>query len=277
MKRAVIITDISGLGNCSGSTDIAVLSAMGIECCMIPTAVLSAQTGFADSYVKPLGDSFESMLCSLQRLSPNINAVLVGFLTNKKQTECVLSYINGFVGTDTLIITDPISGDNGRKFDFVSGDMLSDIRLIAENSAVITPNITEFCLLTNTDHSLISSVNDTEKYNLLWEKCGGLFDKGVKNVIITGIELSDGNLSNLSACSNGYTPCEITRYGGSYSGTGDLFTAILCGYIMKELSPDEAMRKAAGFVQKVLCENAADIIDRNYGIPYQKYLGELTE
>ena len=66
MKRVAVITDISGLGNCSGSTDIAVLSVMGIECCLIPTVVLSAQTGFKESYATVIDNSLSSIFSSLQ-------------------------------------------------------------------------------------------------------------------------------------------------------------------------------------------------------------------
>ena len=89
--------------------------------------------------------------------------------------------------------------------------------------------------------------------------------------------MHNGSIANLSVCENGYVPHTIKRYGGSYSGTGDLFTAIVCGYIMRGTSVDTAVGKAAQFVEKVLCENAGKIIDRNYGIPYQQYLRELTE
>ena len=277
MKRAAVITDVSSLGNCSGSTDIAVLSAMGFECCIIPTAVLSAQTGFNDSFMCSFYNSFDSMIDSLQKISPKTDAVFVGFMSGKRQTERVLSYVGRFVGTDTLIVTDPITGDNGRRFPFVSADMLSDIRLISEHSDIITPNLTEFCLLTETDYSMILSAGDNMKYSLIADRCSSFFDKGVRTVIVTGIELSDNSLSNLCVRKNGFTVCKIKRHGGSYSGTGDLFTAIVCGSVMQGLSEDEAVSKAAGFIEKVLCENADNIYDRNYGIPYQKYLGLLTE
>ena len=277
MKRVAVVTDISGLGNCSGSTDIAVLSAMGLECCMIPTAVLSAQTGFTDSYANVSDESLESLFSSLKKISPRIDAVLAGFMMNKKQTECVLPFIKEYSDKGTVIITDPIIGDRGKKFDFVTEEMLKDIRKIAENSAVITPNVTEFCLLTGADYSALNDKNDTEKYDFLTQNCKPLFDKKVQNVIITGIELSNGKLSNLTVDRYGYSLCETERYGTSYSGTGDLFTAIVCGNIVRGLSIGEAVRKAAYFVSRVLRECMGEISDRNYGIPYQKYLRELTE
>ncbi len=277
MKRVLIITDISGLGNCSGSTDIAVLSAMGIECCIVPTAVLSAQTGFRESYINNMGGELEKMLESLNLLSPRIDCVLVGFLGDKKQTGCVLSYIKKFADTDTVIVTDPITGDNGRRFPFVSDVMFEDIKNIAACSTVITPNITEFCLLTDTDYNSVMSAEDTQKYAVLAEKCGVLFDMGVRDIIITGIELSSGDLGNLVVGRNGYTAVESKRYGGSYSGTGDLFTAIVCGYAALGMDVEHSAAKASDFISKVLSENADSIGDRNYGIPYQKYLRDLTE
>lgn len=277
MKRVLIVTDISGLGNCSGSTDIAVLSSMGIECCMVPTVVLSAQTGFKNSYALPLDESLKGTLLSLQKLSPGIDAVIIGFLANKYQTEYVLSYIKQLVNTNTVIITDPITGDNGKRFDFISDNMFSDIRMISEKSTVITPNITEFCLLTNTDYTAVQSLCDSEKYDFLAERCAHLFDNSEKRIIITGIELVNGNISNLIIGKNRYTAVEAKRYGGSYSGTGDLFTAIVCGYIMRGMPIEYSAEKASGFVSRVLSENTIHITDRNYGIPYQTYLRELSE
>ena len=180
MKRVAVITDISGLGNCSGSTDIAVLSVMGIECCLI--------------------------------ISPQIDAILVGFMINKNQTECILSVVKDYSEKGISIITDPIIGDGGKRFNFVTDDMLYDIRKTVENSTIITPNVTEFCLLTETDYCALNDKNDKEKYDFLAQGCTTFFDKGVRSVLITGIELSNGKLSNLIVSRDGYSFCQTERY-----------------------------------------------------------------
>ena len=277
MKRVAVITDISGLGNCSGSTDIAVLSVMGIECCLIPTVVLSAQTGFKESYATVIDNSLSSIFSSLQKISPQIDAILVGLKKKKNQTECILSVVKDYSEKGISIITDPIIGDGGKRFNFVTDDMLYDIRKTVENSTIITPNVTEFCLLTETDYCALNDKNDKEKYDFLAQGCTTFFDKGVRSVLITGIELSNGKLSNLIVSRDGYSFCQTERYGGSYSGTGDLFTALVCGHIVNGLNIEEAVKKATCFVTRVLSECASDISDRNYGIHYQKYLRELTE
>lgn len=277
MNRAAIITDISGLGNCSGSTDIAVLSAMGIECCLIPTAVLSAQTGFADYFMCDLSDYMDGCISSLEKISPHFDAVYTGFFSNCRQADKAIDMLSSLTDGATLILTDPILGDKGKRFPFITDELKERIRILAEKSDIITPNITEFCILTDTDYGKAMSLPDTERYILLAEGCKQLFDKGLTAALITGIGLSDGRLANLTVTPNGFEQYEAERYGGSYSGTGDLFTAIVCGSLMQGISVHDASVRAARFISKVLRENSGCVTDRNYGIPYQKYLKELTE
>ncbi len=275
MKRVAIITDISALGNCSGSAAVSILSHMGIECSLIPTAILSAQTGFDGYCTHDCSDFLKDCARSLQRINPHFDAIYIGFLSNAQQADAAMEFINIFKDSHTLLVTDPIAGDSGKSFPHMSDKLFQKIYKLSKMSDIITPNLTELCLLCGEDFSEVNALQDNARYEKIHDLCSLMIKRGVGSAVVTGAHELDGDIycavSTLREF--GYVPSK--KYGGSYSGTGDIFTSVLLGQILTSGSLYTATAKAAGFISRVLSESSEDITDRNYGIPFQMFLREL--
>ncbi len=274
MKRAALITDISGLGNCSGTANISILSYMGIETCIIPTAILSAQTGFSDYYIYDFTENMRKYISSLEKINPCFDAVYVGFLANKAQADIVKNFIEHFRSPDTVVITDPIMGDNGKIHGYFDDELCNRISKIVLDSNIITPNLTELCILAKGNYDFVSGLNEKEKYDEIYRLCKNISEKNVGTVIVTGIENGQESFSNLVADRKGYEIVHSKKCGGSFSGTGDIFTSIICGAVLNGQTPFEATEKASKFISGILEQSHQKISDRNYGIPYQLLLSD---
>ncbi len=275
MKRAAVFTDISGVGNCSGSTNISILSHMGAEVCLIPTAVLSAQTGFNDCYIYDFTENLSSYIKSIELIDVDFDAIYVGFIANSAQAKIVSDFISRFKRNSTIVFTDPIMGDNGKIHGFFTEELCSNVSRIVALSDIITPNLTELCFLTETSYDFVNSLSDKEKFEKIYLMCQKLFDNEIKTVIVTGIGCENGKIANMSADKSGYKTIITRKAGGSYSGTGDIFASIVLGSLLNGCSCYESVKKAAEFVTEVLINSYESIKDRNYGIPYQQFLSKL--
>ncbi len=272
IKKVVVISDMSGLGNCSAGAAVAVLSAMGYECVFIPTAILSAQTGFKEHYLADMTAHLNGLLTSLDKIASDLDTYYIGFLQSVKAAQCIYTYINKKKADKPFIVYDPIMGDNGRSYPFVDDELRQYIKDIALSSSIITPNLTELCLLVGENYNNVCTLKDSELYDCIRSMCGSIIQKGVSAVIVTGIEPRCGIVSNAAVSSYGMSTYEYKRVGGSYSGTGDIFTSVLCGGILSGENISASCKKAGDFVNYVLSESGSTITDRNYGIPYQQYL-----
>ena len=273
MKRAAVITDISGLGNCSGCANISILSSLGIEPCLVPTAVLSAQTGFKDFYMHNFSDKLGDYISSLKKIDPHFDAIYLGFLANTRACACAKDLIDHFGNKDTKIVFDPICGDEGARFSFITDEVFEHISDIAKRSDIITPNITELCLLSGGDYDELLRLNYNDKLNRIYGLCRIIMTERLETVVVTGID--DGEyIVSLTAKKDGFTAARARRYGGSVSGTGDIMTSIICAAAAKGLEIAPAVKTASAFISSVM--SRAVISDRNNGIPFQEYLKELT-
>ena len=117
MKRIVTIQDISCFGKCSLTEALPILSAMGLETAVIPTAVLSTHTGGFQNYTfRDLTDDIPDILAHWQSLQLQFDAIYTGYLGSVRQIQLMLDCIEKFRGPETKVIIDPVMGDNGVKY-----------------------------------------------------------------------------------------------------------------------------------------------------------------
>lgn len=273
MKRAVVMTDISGLGNCSANANIAVMSVLGVETCLVPTAILSAQTGFGDVYFKGLYRESADIAESLISHEPQVNAVYIGFLTCAEQYRTALRLIDAF-SPKAAVLADPICGDGGERFSFVDDEMFMNLRRVVGRADIITPNITELCLLGGGDYKKLSSLGGNAQISYAESLCRNIMNGRKMTVVVTGLG-DDDTAVNITVTDSGCDVSRSERCGGSMSGTGDIFSSVICAQAAKGESISAACDTAARFISYVMSREAGNITDRNYGIPYQKYLSML--
>ena len=151
-KKAVLINDLSGLGKCSLTAAIPVLSVMGIQACPMPTAVLTSQTGFKSFYCNDCTDKLDYYTEEWKKLGFQPDGIYTGFLSSEKQVEKILNFINSFETENTLVLVDPVMGDGGRTYSLFTDTLACKMKKLVTAADVITPNLTECCILCDIDY-----------------------------------------------------------------------------------------------------------------------------
>ena len=148
-KRAVTINDISGVGRCSVTVACPILSAAGIETSVLPTALLSTHTGgFVGYSFLDLTDEMSKIISHWNTLNMSFDAVLSGYLGSLKQINIVTDFIRDQKNKDCLVVVDPVMGDDGELYSTCTEQMRDEMTVLCRLADVITPNLTEACILT---------------------------------------------------------------------------------------------------------------------------------
>ena len=277
VRRVAAINDLSGLGRCSLSAAIPVLSVLGVQPCPIPTAVLTNQTGFASYHLWECDDLFATFTREWKQRGVRPDGIFTGFLTGEAQVRAVQTFIEEFRTPDTLVLVDPVMADDGQRYGLFSESFCGRMCELALCADVVTPNLTELCFLTEADFAALTAHADDADY---LDRVAALGDRliaqGVKVVLVTGVH--QGNSVYNVVCEAGRrafvpSPC----LGGSYSGTGDLFAAAAGGLMLNGCPAEEATRRAAAFLAAALADTVAAGTDRNEGVHFEPFLRLLIE
>lgn len=281
MKQIALLNDLSGFGRCSLTAAIPVISVMGVQACPLPTAVLSAQTGFQNYFYDDYTDKMNLFTRHWKQMEVHFDGIYSGFLSNTRQIHNVLSFLDEFQTKDSLYLADPIMGDLGKAFGMFHQEFLQGMQQLTSRANVITPNLTELCFLAKRDYEdLIRHCQEEDYLSRITDICEALLQKASveQTVLVTGILRPDatreyiGNLA-VSRSENFYTETPYT--GKSFSGTGDLYASTICGCLVKGLPVSHAMEKASHFLQDAIEDASRENISRNHGVPFEKYLSRL--
>lgn len=281
MKKVALINDLSGFGKCSLTAAIPVISVIGVQACPMPTAVLTAQTGFESYYCDDFTDKMDYFTKEWQKMDVAFDGIYSGYLAGSLQMEKVKTFLDYFQKEDTFYLADPVMGDNGHPYPFFNNALLLGMKELTSRANIITPNLTELCLLADADYSTLNMYRQSDDFiNKIEDICKSLLWKAQKQqtIIVTGIiqeKNSQTLVMNLAVSPHETISIETPYTGISFSGTGDLFASAICGYLVKGLHLQEAMAKASSFLQPAIEEATNANIPRNHGIPFEKYLSKL--
>ncbi len=279
-KKAVLINDLSGLGKCSLTASIAVLSIMGVQPCPMPTAVFTNQTGYPSFYCDDFSDKLSNYITQWKSLGFEPDGIYTGFLSNEKQVDFILEFIKEFKKPDTLIMVDPVMGDNGRKYRLFTDALAEKMKKLVSKAHIITPNLTECCILCDCDYDKITSnvenFNYLETIKALGNKLIELYD--VKAAVITGIIQNIKGISqvcNMAVTRKDIFTIKSPMIGKSYSGTGDLFASVVFAGLLRGEDLNTTISKAVSFIEASLKDTLNVVTDRNDGIEFEKHLSML--
>lgn len=270
MKKIAVINDLSGLGRCSLTAAIPIISVMGIECCPLPTAVLSNQTGYDSFFCDDFTDKIDFFTKEWKKADVHFDAILTGYLASYKQAEKIIEFLHEFKTPDTMFLCDPVMADDGEVYDTYDNTLCGEIKKLAALADIITPNLTELCILTGSEYLKATQMNNSE----IAEIAKTLLSPNLKTVIVTGVH-RDNLISNIIVTENETRVISSRAVGGSYSGTGDIFSAVVCGKEVKGQSPFESAKTAVDLIGKAIESSYKNNTDRNDGVDFQKYLGML--
>lgn len=277
IKRTAVINDLSGFGKCSLTAAISVLSVMGIEPCPMPTAVLTNQTGYEDFYSVDMTEAMSNYAHMWQMLGKTFDAIYSGYVSGEQQIDIISDFIKKFRTKDTLILVDPVMGDNGKPYASYTKSICDEMCLLVKSADVITPNLTEFCIITDTDFESLTSFEESHLYlEKISDIAMSYIRKSRQRLVVTGIN-NDGKLYN-GVFSADIQPAFISsaQYGKGFSGTGDLMASIICGSLLNGVDLFDAVKKASDFIEKAVADTVQSPYDRNDGINYEKYLYTLS-
>ena len=286
MKKIAVLNDLSGMGKCSLTAAIPVISVMGIQACPLPTAVLSAQTGFPSYYCDDYTDRMDAIMEEWKKMDFYPDGIYTGFLADARQADKAVEFIEQFAKEDTKILIDPVMGDNGEEYPIYTEALCEKMRFLVRRATVITPNLTEALLVlygAQRAHVLWKelSLMDEERLLKFTESTGKELSKEFDTeVVITGIDLpareNHQEMGNLICKDGVQTWVSTVKEGGSYSGTGDLFASVLSAGMVKGMDTVDSVRKAVKFLSKGIHDAVLEGTDRNEGICFERYLSELA-
>ena len=295
-KRIAVVNDLSGFGRCSLTAAISVIAAMGVQPCPLPTAVLSAQTGYPSYFYDDYTDKMTEIQREWKKMSVRFDGIYMGFMSGCRQIGKAIDFLETFYGSDTFLLVDPIMGDNGERFSMFSAEFQQDMKRLVKQADIVTPNLTELCLLTDTDpktfentaeaeggHGDTRTVPEGRKVVDAAEKLARrVMEEGPEEVVVTGKRFRDsgddremmGNLAVTKDRSQFYAHPFI---GEGYSGTGDLFASVIAGGKARGDDLEEDVKLAGEMIARAIQDSVRDHVPRDEGAEYEKYLPLLMK
>ncbi|MGF0032570.1 pyridoxamine kinase [Bariatricus sp. SGI.154] len=279
-KKIAVINDLSGFGRCSLTAAISVLSVMGVQACPLPTAILTAQTEYPSYYLDDYTDKMEHYRLEWEKMGQHFDGIYTGYVASETQIRQIFRFIDTFNKPDTFLLVDPVMGDNGHTYDMYTPSLLEQMQLLAKQADIITPNLTELCLLTGEDYQHLTTIQDTRKLMNMVRILGEDFCiDGPRDIIVTGIHFQDddGNeqMGNLHINKESSSLFSFPYIGRHYSGTGDLFASCIAAGIARGDSIPALIKMAGEFLELALIDSVKEGVPCNDGTNYEQYLSLL--
>ena len=302
-KKIAVINDLSGFGRCSLTAAVSVLAAMGVQPCPLPTAILSAQTGYPSYYYDDYTEKMDKIREEWEKMGASFDGIYTGFMSGCRQIRKTLEFLDSFHGGNTFFLADPVMGDNGKKFGFSTDEFQAGMKELVRRADLITPNLTELCLLAGADDGTLreltgkagAAVMDGKGREGLpkpaiparrlvvtaaEELARDVMSIGPSEVLVTGIRFLDESsgeerVGNLTVTEDRAVLCEQPYIGESYSGTGDLFASVIAGGKARGDALEDSAALAGKFIAAAVRDAVKNKIPRNEGVEYEKHLRML--
>ena len=268
-KKVVTIQDISCYGQCSITVALPILSALGQETAIIPSAILSTHTsGFKDFTVFDLSNEIPRILNHWKKEGIKFDALYSGYLGKEEHVDLVLQMKEELLNKNGIYFLDPVMGDNGKLYPAFDQKYVNKTRLLVKAADIIVPNLTEACFL--------SGIPYQEKYdkNYIMKVIDGLKEIGAKTIILTGISYRKGMTGIVLYEDGEYQYYEHEYIDKTFHGTGDVFASTLLGLYLADGDLLKAIKGAAEMVVACIKETIKD--DSHwYGVKFETILHNL--
>lgn len=270
-KKIAVINDFSGFGRCSLSVALPIISAMKIQCCPLPTSIFSNHTGFNSYYYTDFTRHMDAYIDEWAKLDLKFSGILTGFLGSPDQIDIVKRFMKRFKTEDTVTVIDPVMGDYGRLYPTYSPALAEQMSSLVCYADILTPNLTEACILTGTEYRV-----DMSEAELL-AICEKLSSMGPKKIVISGLDLGE-DLENF-VYEEGKAPVTIIEHkvGPCRSGTGDVFSSIIAADAVNGVDFADAVGHASSFIAKVMRRTLELDLPKTDGICFEEFLLDIYE
>ena len=273
MKRIVSIQDVSCLGKCSLTVALPIISAMGVECSIVPTAVLSTHTMFSGFTCKDLTDQIEPIAAHWKESGLGFDAVYTGYLASAEQIDYVCAFFDAFRQEGGMVVVDPVMADNGKLYPAFGPDFPAQMARVCTKADLILPNLTEASLLTGLPYR----TEQDEGY--IKELLQALAALGPRYVALTGVSFEPDKLGVMyyDTVTGQYGSYFTQRLPASFHGTGDIFASTCVGGLTRGLPLGDALALAADYTVESI-RLTLESPDANwYGVEFERAIPYLVQ
>ena len=275
-KRVLAIHDISGVGKCSLTVALPIISAAGVECSVLPTAVLSTHTGGFTGYTfRDLTDDIAPMVRHWKQLGEHFDLIYTGYLGSFEQIELMSRTFDELAAKDTIIAVDPVLGDNGRLYPGFRLNFPAAMKKLCEKADIIMPNLTEATLMLGEEY--VEGPYTKEYIEGILHRLAEAMT--LKKIILTGVFFDDKELgaATFDTATGEIDYILAENIPGVYHGTGDVFGSALTGALTIGKTLSEAVRIAVDFTtESIRWTNKAGTPIR-YGVNFEAHLGKYMK
>lgn len=266
MKRIVTIQDISCLGKCSLTVALPIISAMGVECSIIPTAVLSTHTQFSGFTFCDLTKEIEPIGNHWKKENFKFDSIYTGYLGSFEQLKLVSDFFDDFKTEKNNIVIDPVMADNGVLYKGFTVEFAKSMAKLCGKADYIMPNLTEASFML--DFPYEEGKHDRKYYENIIDK---LLELGTKTAILTGVSLNDGKLGVMSRSKNDkeYFYYEREHLPVSFHGTGDIFASAFTGGVTLGYTAEKSLEIAVNYTVETIKKTLSDPEANSYGTNFE--------
>lgn len=268
-KKIAVISDFAGFGRCSIAVALPVISMLRVQCCLLPTSIFSNHTGFKSFFFDDYTTKMPAYIEEWKKLKLKFNGISTGFLGSKAQIQIVTEFFRDFKTEDNLIIVDPVMGDYGKPYATYTLEMCEEMKKLVSYADILTPNVTEACILTDTRYQ--------EKFRLAeyLKMAEKLCEKGPHKVVISGIVQGEFIANYCYEQGKELRIIRSHKVGTQRSGTGDIFAAIIAADAVNGIPFEDSVRKASRFIKKCILKSIELDIPITDGVCFEEVLWSL--
>lgn len=261
--RVLAINDISCVGKCSLTVALPIISASGVTCDILPTAILSTHTGGFQGYTfRDLSEDIPAILAHWKSLHLKYDIIISGYLGSISQIEMVKSVKKDFLKKGGLFIVDPVMGDNGILYSHFDQKFVDEMKGLCRVADIVVPNLTEACFLTDTPYDSISEHDYTSILLKLKKLC--------PQPSVTGCDVCENGQKRsavfYTAADGSVKKYSTEKIEGAFHGAGDVYASALVGALARGVPMDKAVQISADFTKNSIAQTKADQTEARFGL-----------
>lgn len=270
-KKILTIQDISCVGQCSLTVALPILSACGVETCILPSAVLSTHTaGFNGFTFRDLTDDMPEIQAHWQKENIKFKAIYTGYLGSVKQVGYVQNILDTMGTDDCVRIVDPAMADNGKLYSIFNDEYVAAMRGLCKSADILIPNITEACFLADVEY------RETYDESYIKELLTKLATLGAKTIVLTGVGYAPEKTGVIVYENGSICYYEHNKVSKGCHGTGDIYASAFTGALMNDKDIFDAAKIAADYTVKCIINTQEDA-DHWYGAKFETALRDLMD
>ena len=266
-KKIAAINDLTGFGRCALAVAMPVISHLKVQCCPVPTSILSNHVGYSEYFFDDYTEKLPAYFAMWKKLDLKFDGIMSGFLGSETQIELVETFIRQFSGKETVIIIDPVMGDHGKIAETYTEEMCRKMGRLVSLADIITPNLTEACKLTDTPYR-----DKGWKKAELFVMAEKLRAMGPEKIVITGIPQGKFIANYVYQTKEEPVLFRTYKEGTERCGTGDLFAAIIAADAVKGVPFVQSVKKASLFIKKCMIKSVEMGIEQKNGVCFEEIL-----